>query len=132
MAAAAASAMHGPKHHPGQVAVAAAAQMQQTTNGLAMQASYTAPLAVAAAVAQWHVRPAGQQGLLFSDLIKLPTELAAGRSCHDCPSVFCLQHPFSSFGMMACFSMTICITSTIRTACFMSTVLPSPTPGCYR
>ncbi|WIA42869.1 hypothetical protein OEZ86_008792 [Tetradesmus obliquus] len=41
------------------------------------------------------------------------------------------QHPFSSFGMMARFSLTICVARLLRTACFMSTVLPSPTPGCY-
>jgi hypothetical protein len=34
--------------------------------------------------------------------------------------------------MMARFSLTICIARTLRTFCFMSTVLPSPTPGCYR
>jgi hypothetical protein len=32
---------------------------------------------------------------------------------------------------MARFSMTICISRLLRTACFMSTVLPSPTLGCY-
>eukprot|EP00775_Hariotina_reticulata_P013409 gene13409-13537_t len=42
------------------------------------------------------------------------------------------QHPFSGFGLMARFCLTICFSRIIRTASFMSTVLPSPRPGCYR
>ncbi|KAF8065840.1 IPCS1 [Scenedesmus sp. PABB004] len=42
------------------------------------------------------------------------------------------QHPYSGFGVMSRFSLTICCSRLLRTACFMSTVLPSPRPGCYR
>ncbi|WIA17126.1 hypothetical protein OEZ85_014019 [Tetradesmus obliquus] len=42
------------------------------------------------------------------------------------------QHPYSGFGVMARFSLTICFSRILRTASFMCTVLPSPRPGCYR
>ena len=48
--------------------------------------------------------------------------------CTTCP----MQHPFSGFGMMARYSLTICLSRILRVVCFMSTVLPSPRPGCYR
>jgi hypothetical protein len=42
------------------------------------------------------------------------------------------QHPFSGFGVMARFFLTITLSRLLRVASFMSTVLPSPRPGCYR
>lgn len=42
------------------------------------------------------------------------------------------QHPFSGFGVMARYFLTICFSRILRVVCFMSTVLPSPRPGCYR
>eukprot|EP00879_Flechtneria_rotunda_P013945 GHRR01014564.1.p1 GENE.GHRR01014564.1~~GHRR01014564.1.p1 ORF type:complete len:201 (+),score=33.85 GHRR01014564.1:1051-1653(+) len=58
---------------------------------------------------------------------------------HFLGSVLCLafsvawdQHPYSGFGVMARFCLTICFSRILRTVCFMSTVLPSPRPGCYR
>eukprot|EP00878_Enallax_costatus_P012058 GHUV01012590.1.p2 GENE.GHUV01012590.1~~GHUV01012590.1.p2 ORF type:complete len:216 (+),score=33.40 GHUV01012590.1:550-1197(+) len=42
------------------------------------------------------------------------------------------QHPYSGFGVMSRFCLTICFSRILRTVSFMSTVLPSPRPGCYR
>lgn len=43
-----------------------------------------------------------------------------------------VQHPYSGFGIMSRFCLTICLSRILRTVSFMSTVLPSPRPGCYR
>lgn len=40
--------------------------------------------------------------------------------------------PYSGFGVMARFSATIALGRLLRVACFMTTVLPNPRPGCYR
>lgn len=41
------------------------------------------------------------------------------------------QVPYSGFGIMARVTLTICCSRALRVVCFMSTVLPSPRPGCY-
>ncbi len=41
------------------------------------------------------------------------------------------QAPYSGFGLMARVVFAHCCTRILRVACFMSTVLPSPRPGCY-
>lgn len=41
------------------------------------------------------------------------------------------QVPYSGFGIMSRVVLTICCSRILRVACFMSTVLPSPRPGCY-
>ncbi|GMH32608.1 hypothetical protein BSKO_00442 [Bryopsis sp. KO-2023] len=41
------------------------------------------------------------------------------------------QVPYSGFGMMSRFLLTICLSRIVRTVCFLATVLPSPRPGCF-
>lgn len=46
-------------------------------------------------------------------------------------SVLWDQVPYSGFGMMSRVVLTICISRSIRTICFMVTILPSPKKNCY-
>jgi hypothetical protein len=41
------------------------------------------------------------------------------------------QVPYSGFGMMSRVLLSVAFSRVIRVACFMSTVLPNPIPGCY-
>jgi hypothetical protein len=41
------------------------------------------------------------------------------------------QIPYSGFGVMSRFCASIAVGRLIRVACFLSTVLPNPRPGCY-
>ncbi|KAL6753412.1 PAP2 superfamily C-terminal-domain-containing protein [Haematococcus lacustris] len=41
------------------------------------------------------------------------------------------QMPFSGFGLMSRVVLTIACSRVLRMACFMTTVLPNPQPGCY-
>lgn len=43
----------------------------------------------------------------------------------------CMQVPYSGFGIWSRITATIALSRCIRIACFTSTVLPSPQPGCY-
>ncbi|GFR39788.1 hypothetical protein Agub_g273 [Astrephomene gubernaculifera] len=42
------------------------------------------------------------------------------------------QVPYSGFGLMSRVVLTHCVSRLLRMACFLSTVLPNPRPGCYR
>jgi len=42
------------------------------------------------------------------------------------------QVPYSGFGIASRMTLTMALSRLIRCACFMSTILPNPRPGCYR
>ncbi|EFJ40148.1 hypothetical protein VOLCADRAFT_121755 [Volvox carteri f. nagariensis] len=47
-------------------------------------------------------------------------------------SVLWNQVPYSGFGIMSRVVLTVAASRVLRMACFLSTVLPNPRPGCYR
>lgn len=76
--------------------------------------------------------PCGPPAATFCPLTVLLFVLYRQRRLIPASLVCVPQHPFSGFGVMARFSLTICLSRILRVASFMSTVLPSPRPGCYR
>ncbi|KAI8472650.1 MAG: hypothetical protein J3K34DRAFT_413171 [Monoraphidium minutum] len=74
-------------------------------------------------------RGAALKWALYSDWVHTKEFLAAVLAVAF--SVAWDQIPYSGFGVMARFSLTITLGRLLRVACFMTTVLPSPRPGCY-
>mmetsp|Transcript_4600 Transcript_4600/g.12803 ORF Transcript_4600/g.12803 Transcript_4600/m.12803 type:complete len:366 (-) Transcript_4600:536-1633(-) len=42
------------------------------------------------------------------------------------------QMPYSGFGVASRMTLTLAVSRVLRSACFISTILPNPRPGCYK